>query len=228
VKLLVVDDDTLIADFVRLALKEDGHSVDVAHTGAEGRTLALVHDYDVVVMDYVLPDGSGVDVVRDIRARGRATPVLMLTGRTGKDDVIRGLDAGADDYLVKPFVVGELLARIRALGRRAGAARADDARAFGGVAVDRLRRTITADGRKLSLTPKEYTLLEYFLLNPDRVVTRSELLEKVWEMQFDPGSNVIDVHVARLRSKLQRAAPGVSLATVRGAGFILTRSGDGG
>jgi DNA-binding response OmpR family regulator len=226
VKLLVVDDDTLIADFVRLAAKEDGHAVDVAHTGEEGRTLALVNDYDVVVLDYVLPDGTGVDVVRHLRSRGRATPVLMLTARASKEDVIRGLDAGADDYLVKPFVVGELLARIRALGRRAGPARDDGALAFGTLSVDRLRRAILAGGRKLSLTPKEYTLLEYFVLNPDRVVTRSELLEKVWEMQFDPGSNVIDVHVARLRSKLQRAAPDVTLATVRGAGFILTR-GDG-
>jgi DNA-binding response OmpR family regulator len=219
-RLLVVDDDNMIAEFIRLALREHGHAVDVACTGAEGRTLAMVYDYDAVILDYVLPDQTGVEVVRDLRARGRATPVLMLTSRGDSEDVIRGLDAGADDYLVKPFVIGELVARLRALTRRGGATRGEEI-SFGGLTVDRLRHRITAHGKVLSLTPKEYTLLEHFLLNPDRVVTRSELLEKVWEMHFDPGSNVVDVHIARLRGKLQRAGAGVAVTTLRGAGYML-------
>lgn len=221
-RLLVVDDDNLLAEFIRLALKEHGHAVDVARTGAEGRTCAMVYDYDAVILDYMLPDQTGVEVVRELRAKGRATPVLMLTSRGDQEDVVRGLDAGADDYLVKPFEVAVLLARLRALVRRGGARQGSEgALRFGDLEMDRLRRRITARGKALSLTPKEFSLLEHFLLNPDRVVTRTELLEKVWEMHFDPGSNVVDVHVARLRSKLQKAGAGVTLATLRGTGYML-------
>ncbi|HEX2205411.1 MAG TPA: response regulator transcription factor [Longimicrobium sp.] len=227
-KLLVVDDDAMIAEFIRLSLKEQGHAVDVAHAGTEGRTMAMVGDYDAVVLDYMLPDVTGVEVLRELRARGRWTPVLMLTSRAAKEDVIGALDAGADDYLVKPFEVGELVARLRALARRggAGAPRGEQV-AVGDLALDRLRRTVTAAGKKLRLTPKEYALLEYFLLHPERIVTRTELLEKVWEMHFDPGSNVVDVHVARIRGKLQRAGSSVAVATLRGAGYMLTAAAQG-
>ena len=220
-KLLVVDDDPVIADFIRLSLQERGHVVDVAHTGEHGRMLAMVYDYDAVVLDYVLPDTTGVHVLRELRGRGRTVPVLMLTARNAPDDEIQGLDAGADDYLGKPFAMGVLEARLRALARRAVPERAGEA-ALGDLRVDRMRRAITRGGVALKLTPREYALLEYLLSRPERVVTRSELLEKVWDMSFDPGSNVVDVHVARIRAKLQAAGSGVSLVTLRGAGYMLT------
>ena len=222
-KLLVVEDDAPLAEFIRLSLKEHGHAVDVAHTGEHGRMLAMVYDYDAIVLDYVLPDTTGVDVLRELRAKGRATPVLMLTARSASEHVIEGLNSGADDYLGKPFVVGELEARLRALGRRAGNG-GGDRLAVADLEVDRMRRAVTAAGRKLSLTPREFALLEYLARNPERVVTRTELLEKVWEMHFDPGSNVVDVHVARIRSKLQRAGSAAVIATLRGSGFMLTAS----
>lgn len=224
-KLLVVDDDPAIAEFIRLSLQERGHVVDVAHTGEHGRMLAMVYDYDAVVLDYVLPDTTGVDVLRELRGRGRPVPVLMLTARNAAEDEIHGLDAGADDYLGKPFAMGVLEARLRALVRRGGAEGAGDA-ALGELRVDRMRRAVTWRGTPLKLTPREYALLEYLLSRPERVVTRSELLEKVWDMTFDPGSNVVDVHVARIRAKLQAAGCGVSLATLRGAGYMLT-AGEG-
>jgi len=221
VKVLVVDDDTLLAEFIRLALKEQGHVVDVAHTGEHGRSLAMVYNYDALILDYVLPDTTGVEVLRELRARGRPTPVLMLTARNDTEHVLAGLNSGADDYLGKPFVIAELEARLRAIVRRGAAVRTGDA-AVGDLQVDRLRRVISCAGAPLRLTPKEYALLEYFLLNPERVVTRTELLEKVWDMHFDPGSNVVDVHVARLRGKLQSATCGATIATQRGSGFMLT------
>ncbi|WP_420126481.1 response regulator transcription factor [Longimicrobium sp.] len=226
-KLLVIDDDPMIADFIRLSLGERGHVVDVAHTGDHGRMLAMVYEYDALVLDFVLPDTTGVDVLRELRGRGRAVPVLMLTARSGPEHEVHGLDAGADDYLSKPFSMEVLEARLRALVRRGGGASQAGEATLGGLRVDRLRRAVTAGGKPLKLTPREYALLEYLLSRPERVVTRSELLEKVWDMSFDPGSNVVDVHVARIRAKLQSAASGAALVTLRGAGYMLTASGEG-
>jgi two-component system, OmpR family, response regulator len=223
VKLLVVDDDPVIADFIRLSLQERGHVVDVAHTGEHGRMLAMVYDYDALVLDYVLPDTTGVQVLRELRARGRAVPVLMLTARNAPEDEIHGLEAGADDYLGKPFAMGVLEARLRALARRGGAERTGEAE-VGDLRVDRLRHAVTCGGVPMKLTPREYALLEYLLARPERVVTRTELLEKVWDMSFDPGSNVVDVHVARIRGKMQKAGSRVGLVTLRGAGYMLTTS----
>jgi two-component system, OmpR family, response regulator len=219
-RLLIVEDDRLLADYVRLALREDGHAVDVTHDGAEGQTLAMVHDYDVIVLDHGLPNRTGLDILRYMREHGKPTPVLMLTANSAEEDVVAALDTGADDYLVKPFVVSELRARVRAIGRRRSATRTEHAQ-VGDLALNRLRRTVTRAGKALSLTPKEFALLEYFLLHPGEVVTRTELLEKVWDLQFDPGSNVVDVHVARLRGKLERSGSTVSVTTVRGSGFML-------
>jgi two-component system, OmpR family, response regulator len=223
-RILIVEDDRLLADYVRLAMKEDGNAVDVAFDGEEAQTLAMVHDYDVIVLDHVLPGRSGVDLLRYIRERGRTTPVLMLTARSEEADIVAALDSGADDYLVKPFAIGELRARVRALGRRRTGAPAPRL-TQGNVSLDRLTRTVECRGRTLSLTPKEFAVLEQLLLPPRRIVTRTALLEKVWDLHFDPGSNVVDVHVARLRQKLAAAGADVLLQTVRGSGFILSAEG---
>jgi DNA-binding response OmpR family regulator len=219
-RILVVEDDRKVAGFIEQGLKEEGHAVDVAPDGDEATMLAHVYDYDIILLDVVLPKKNGFQIAAELRREGRATPILMLTSLDSPEDVVRGLDAGADDYLAKPFRFDELLARVRALHRRGGAARLDVLR-YGQLTVDRLRHIAAIDGQTLDLTPREFQLLEYFLLHPDEVVRRTTLLEKVWDMHFDPESNVVDVHVGNLRRKLERAAGGPVIATVRGVGFTL-------
>ena len=221
-KILVVEDDRKVAGFVEQGLKEEGHVVDVASDGEEATMLAHVYDYDVMLLDVVLPKKNGFQIAAELRREGRSTPILMLTSRDAAEDVVRGLDAGADDYLAKPFRFEELLARIRALHRRGGSARVETLK-LGGVELDRLRHEATVDGRKLVLTPKEFQLLEFFMLHPDEVVRRTTLLEKVGDMHFDPESNVVDVHVGHLRRKLHEAAGETLISTVRGVGFMLRR-----
>ena len=184
--------------------------------------LAHVNEYDVILLDVVLPKKNGFQVAMELRSEGRNTPILMLTSRDAVEDRVRGLDAGADDYLAKPFPFDELLARIRALVRRGGAERLDVLR-YDAVVLDRLRHTATANDRPLDLTPREFQLLEHFLLHAEEVVRRTTLLEKVWDMQFDPESNVIDVHIKNLRRKLTEATGQRLLANVRGVGFSLRR-----
>lgn len=219
-KILVVEDDRKVAGFIEQGLKEEGHVVDIARDGDEATMLAHVYEYDVILLDVVLPRKNGFQVAAELRREGRATPILMLTSRDATEDVVRGLDAGADDYLAKPFRFEELLARIRALHRRGGAERLE-ALHFGPVMLDRLRHTVTVNNHPLELTPKEFQLLEFFLLHPDQVVRRTTLLEKVWDMHFDPESNVVDVHVGNLRRKLAHAAGEQLITTVRGVGFAL-------
>jgi DNA-binding response OmpR family regulator len=227
-KLLVVEDDRMLSELIRRALKEDGFTVEVAPDVEQAETVAFVHDYDGIILDLVLPGKSGLQLVQQLRREGRLTPILILTGRRDKRDVIRGLDIGADDYITKPFDLDELRARVRALVRRGGSGRQTDHVAIGGMLLDRRRRQATIDGRPLRMTPKEFALLEYFMMRADEVVTRTELLEKVWEFHFDPGSNVVDVHIARLRAKLRLANAGANLDTVRGIGFVFTaRDADG-
>ena len=220
-KLLLIEDDRMFAELIKRALREDGHAVDVAHDAAEGRTLAFVNDYDALILDVMLPDGSGLQIVHELRRDGRDIAILLLTGKNASADVVRGLDAGADDYMTKPLDLDMFRARVRALLRRGGARRMERVD-FGGLSLERLSRRAFKGTIELPLTPREYSLLEYLLLNPERIVRRSELLEKVWETTFDPGSNVVDVHVARLRSKLSQANSSVRLMTVRGTGFKLT------
>jgi DNA-binding response OmpR family regulator len=221
-KILVVEDDRKVAGFIEQGLKEEGHVVDVAPDGDEATILAHVYEYDIILLDVVLPKKNGFQVAAELRREGRTTPILMLTSRDATEDVVRGLDAGADDYLAKPFKFEELLARIRALARRGGAERMDML-AYGPVTMDRLKHRAEVDGKWLDLTPKEFQLLEHFLLHPDEVVKRTTLLEKVWDMHFDPESNVVDVHVGNLRRKLQEAAGEPLIATVRGVGFSLRK-----
>jgi DNA-binding response OmpR family regulator len=225
-RLLVVEDDRMFAELVCHVLRAAGHAVDAAPDLARARALASAGDYDGLVLDVDLPDGSGLALLAELRRDRRATPVLLLTGRDAPADVVRGLDAGADDYLAKPVDVEVLGARVRALLRRGGAARA---LAFGDVQLERGTYKVSVGGRRVSCTPKEFALLAYLVEHAERAVTRAELLEHVWEMTFDPGTNVVDVHVARLRGKLRQHGAAPRLATVRGAGYMLTLAGgDGG
>jgi two-component system, OmpR family, copper resistance phosphate regulon response regulator CusR len=224
-RILVVEDDRKVAGFIEQGLREEGYAVDVARDGADATMLAHVNEYDVILLDVVLPKKNGFQVATELRSEGRNTPILMLTSRDAVEDVVRGLDAGADDYLAKPFPFDELLARIRALVRRGGAERLDVLR-YDVVVLDRLRHLATANDRPLELTPKEFQLLEYFLLHAEEVVRRTTLLERVWDMQFDPESNVIDVHIKNLRRKLGEATDEPLLANIRGVGFTLRRRRD--
>jgi len=219
-RILVVEDDRKVAGFIEQGLREEGFAVDLAPDGDAATLAAHVHDYDVILLDVVLPKKNGFQVAAELRREGRSTPILMLTSRDAVEDVVRGLDAGADDYLSKPFRFDELLARIRALVRRGGAGRLDIL-AFGPVSLDRARHIVTVNAEPVGLTQKEFQLLEYFLMHAEEVVRRTTLLEKVWDMHFDPESNVIDVHVGNLRRKLLEASGQALLHTVRGVGFVL-------
>ena len=220
-RILVIEDDRKVASFLERGLREEGYAVDVAHDGTDGSMKAHVYDYDALVVDVMLPGKTGYEIVHDLRREGRTVPVLLLTARDAKEDVVRGLDAGADDYVTKPFSFDELLARVRALVRRGGSARGEQL-IYEDVEMDRLKHSATRNGADLGLTPREYQLLEYFLLRPEEVVRRTELLEKVWDLHFDPMSNVVDVHVANVRRKLGRLGEPL-IHTVRGVGYILHR-----
>ena len=209
-----------MALLTRQVLEQEGFAVDHAGTGNDAQTLALVNEYDAIVLDLALPDRNGLSVLQALRNQGRSTPVIVLTGSNDSASTVRALDTGADDYLTKPIVIDEFRARMRALVRRGGAKRTEQL-ASGNVVLNRLTREVLVSGAPCPLTAKEFQLVEHFLLHRGKVVTRTELLDKVWDMHFDPGSNVVDVHVTRLRKKLQKAGADVKITARRGMGFVL-------
>jgi len=221
-RILVVEDDKKVASFLEQGLREDGYSVDVAYDGTEGALMAHVHDYDLLVLDVMLPGKTGIEILRELRREGTPVPILLLTARDTAEEVVRGLDAGADDYLTKPFSFEVLLARVRALIRRGGAQRSESLR-YADLELDRIQHHASRGGRDLKLTAKEFQLLEYFLLRPEEVVRRTHLLEKVWDLRFDPMSNVVDVHVAKLRQKIRTGEEKPLIHTIRGVGYVLSQ-----
>lgn len=218
-RILVVEDDEKVARFLEKGFREEGYSVDVAQDGMDGLAKASVYDYELLVLDIMLPGETGLEIARDLRAREKTVPMLILTARDSHEDVLVGLDSGADDYLTAPFEFDELLARVRALRRRGGASRPDRL-IHGDVELDRVRHVATRNSTRLDLTPKELHLLEFFMLNAQRIIRRTELLEKVWDLRFDPMSNVVDVHVGHLRRKLRKAGGYPLIHTVRGVGYV--------
>jgi DNA-binding response OmpR family regulator len=221
-RILIVDDDRAILKLMERVLRDEAYAIDVAHTGEEARTLALVNDYDGIILDLQLGDRHGFEILQELRRSGRNTPVLLYSGQADKDSIVRGLDAGADDYVVKPISNEELRARVRTLVRHgaAGARVAEQVR-VGNVILNRLTRRVTAGANAVELTSMELKLLEHLMLSAGTVVRRSELHDKVWDMHFDPSSNVIDAHIARLRRKLRSAGATAEISTRRATGFIL-------
>ena len=217
---LVIEDDPGVASFIEACLREASIVVDAAADGEEGFGLAIQNSYDVIVLDLMLPVRDGFSVVRGIRAEGVKTPVICLTARDAVDDRVRGLDAGADDYLVKPFSPSELLARIRALVRRTSAVATNPIR-VGDLVVDLVARHVERGGRRIELSAKEFALLEYLARNTGHVLTRTMLLENVWDMNQEPLTNVIDVQMTRLRKKVDHGFEEQLIHTIRGVGFVL-------
>jgi two-component system OmpR family response regulator len=225
-RVLVVEDEVKIARAIRRGLEHEGYATDMAATGQEAIYLATEHDYDAVVLDVKIPAPDGFAVCRQMRARNRWAPVLMLTALDSVDDRIRGLDAGADDYLIKPFAFGELLARLRALLRRAPAERPAILRA-GDIALDPATQGVTRAGRPVELTGREFALLEFLIRHAGQVLTRTAMLEHVWDYRYGD-SNVVDVYIGYLRRKLEDPSGAPLIRTIRGVGYILDATSAGG
>jgi two-component system OmpR family response regulator len=219
-RILVVEDEVKMARAIRRGLEQEGYAVDVAQEGDDAFQRGLFNEYDAIVLDLMLPGRDGFSICRELRSRGRWAPILMLTARDGVEDRIRGLDAGADDYLVKPFAFGELLARVRAMVRRGGTERpstltVDD------VTLDPATHTVRCADEIVDLTPKEFALLEFLMRHPAEVLSRTRILEHVWDVNYEGFSNVVDVYVGYLRRKLGRPSEGAFIRTVRGVGYIV-------
>ncbi len=220
-RILVVEDHEEIARFIVKGLREEGYAVDSASNGADAVLLALGNPYDAMVLDLMLPGRNGLEVAATLRQKGVRTPILMLTVRDQVEDKVRGLDAGADDYLTKPFAFAELLARIRALLRRATPAAAQAVLQLADLTLDPVSRRVCRADREITLTSREYGLLEFLLRNAGRVLTRTAIIEHVWDMHFDSDTNLIDVYIRYLRKKLDDEFEPKLIHTVRGVGYVL-------
>jgi two-component system OmpR family response regulator len=220
-RILVIEDDLEAAAYVVKGLRESGHLVDHAPDGESGLNNALGGSYDVLVVDRMLPERDGLSVIQTLREQGDATPILILSALGEVDDRVKGLKAGSDDYLTKPFAFSELLARIEALVRRQNPGQVQTRLNVDDLEVDLLARTVSRDGTSIDLQPREFLLLEYLMKHAGQVVTRTMLLENVWEYHFDPQTNVIDVHISRLRAKIDKNFDRPLLQTIRGAGYSL-------
>ena len=218
---LLIEDDDTIADFVARGLREAGFAVDRAADGAAGLDAALGQTYDVAVVDVMLPKRDGLSVIEEMRRRGVMTPVLILSARRSVDDRVRGLQAGGDDYLTKPFAFAELLARVQALVRRASRAPEPTTLTVEDLVLDLLSRRVTRAGTAIELRPREFALLEYLMRNAGKVVSKTMILSHVWEYSFDPQTNIVDVLVSRLRDKIDRRFDTKLIHTVRGVGYVL-------
>jgi DNA-binding response OmpR family regulator len=221
-RILVVEDDRKVAGFIQSGLQQEGHAIDVLSEGSGAADQASMVDYDAVVLDLMLPGRSGFQVLRDLRARKAEIPVVILTAKDSVDERVIGLDGGADDYMVKPFALAELSARLRALLRRG---RPHETTLFvADLEMDTVRRSVRRAGRSIDLKPKEYSLLEFLMRHSDRPVTRALIIEHVWDIHFDSISNVVEVHINSLRNKIDRGFDVPLIHTVRGVGYMLTAS----
>jgi two-component system OmpR family response regulator len=223
-KILIIEDDLETAAYLTKAFREAGLTVDHASDGDSGYFLATENSYDVMVVDRMLPKRDGLSIISSLRDQGNETPVLILSALGQVDDRVTGLRAGGDDYLTKPYAFSELLARVEILGRRKGTRDTETVYRVGDLELDRLSHEVRRGGQMINLQPREYSLLEYLMNNAGQVVTRTMLLENVWDYHFDPQTNVIDVHISRLRSKIEKGFEGSLLHTIRGAGYILKAS----
>jgi heavy metal response regulator len=219
-RILVVEDDKDLARFVQKGLQEERHAVDLAEDGEAGLDLAGSNIYDLLIVDVMLPKVDGLTLCRRVRARGDRTPILLLTARDTVEDKVQGLDTGADDYLTKPFAFAELVARVRALIRRGGPGPTAQLKAAD-LVVDVASHRVWRGGKEISLTNKEYALLEYLLRNRNRVLTRTAIIEHVWGLNYDPTTNIVDVHIRALRAKMDKDFTPVLITTVRGVGYML-------
>lgn len=220
-RILLIEDDFKIASFIIKGLKAAGFAVDHASDGERGRDLALTEPYDAAVIDIMLPKVDGLTIIDTMRQERINTPVIILSARDGVDDRIRGLQTGSDDYLTKPFAFSELLARIQALIRRASGAAEPTRLKTGELEMDLLTREVVRSGRRIELQPLEYSLLEYLLRNTGRVVSKTMIMEHVWDYNFDPQTNVVEARICRLRDKIDKPFAGKMIHTVRGAGYVL-------
>jgi heavy metal response regulator len=218
---LIIEDDQTIAEFVARGLREAGFAVDLAADGDAGLALAADEPYDVAIVDLMLPKRDGLSVIDELRRRGRSTPVLILSAKRTVDDRVQGLQAGGDDYLTKPFAFAELLARVQALVRRATRSPEPTTLTVGDLSLDLLSRRVTRGGAMIELRPREFALLEYLMRNAGKVVSKTMILSHVWEYNFDPQTNIVDVLVSRLRDKIDRPFEKKMLQTVRGVGYVL-------
>ncbi len=220
-RILLVEDEKKLADMVARGLKAERYAVDVAHDGQQGWDLAAAYEYDLIILDLMLPGVSGTDILGRIRRKDQQVPILILTARDATDEKVRNFEAGADDYLTKPFAFAELLVRVKALLRRGPVNRSSVLR-VGDLEVDRLSKQVRRGGRRIDLTAKEYSLLEYFATNPGRVFSRTMIIEHVWDQSFEGLTNIVDVYVRHLRQKVDDAFPDKLIRTVRGMGYCLS------